>query len=176
MFALLCNTPPADGGDRHIDGNHAFPVNQPFGLTVEVSDAISPPGGDLPQDSFMSIWIDDTGYRLPPVQAGPYGAWMGEMPMDDRIIGLLYDAGTVMVDTGYGPRWTYGTTGLTAALDTALGHCIEGWTLWGETIPTSLSRYWPAVDEGPAAPVPPAQTIILPPPDTPRPPPQKRTP
>jgi hypothetical protein len=153
-LAFACNTPSPAGRPLMDTGDHETNRNGPFAIWVELGHILVEPRGNAPVLGAVTLIVDGTGYRLPPIQWSDfYGAWQVELSMGDPMFAALVDARTLVLDVGQGAAWQYPLDGLQPALDAAMQACVDGWVQQGLTIPVALNRYWPRMEE-PAGPIP----------------------
>lgn len=111
----------------------------PFAMFVSLSAALVPPPGGEALLPAVTLTLDGTGYRLPPMRWDElYYEWMVELAMADPVFGALSAASDMVLDSGTGAAWRYPVDGLAQGLSAAMSACATGWVQAGLTLPPEL--------------------------------------
>ena len=151
-LSFECNTPSPQGRPLIETGDHETLRSQPHGMHVTLSHVLVDPFGVSPVLPAVTITLDGTGYRLPPLGWDDfYGYWSVELPMADPIFAALQGASDLVLDAGTGTAWRYPTDGLANSLSAALAFCGAGWRQAGYPSLPGLGAAAPALPPPAAA-------------------------
>lgn len=150
-LTFTCNAPSPQGRDPVEAGDHEAILTGPFGMIVGLSGSLVPPQEGAGALAAVTLTLDGTGYRLPPVHwDAPNGAWRVDLAMADPVFGALSAATDLVLDSGTGSAWRYPVDGLAEGLGRAMSACATGWVQAGFVLPPALGGAAPAAE--PAAP------------------------
>lgn len=133
-LAFNCNTPSPQRRPLIETGDHETLRSAPFGMFVNLSGGLIEPSGEQPVLAAVTLTVDGTGYRLPPVRWDDfYGDWSVELSLGDALFTALAGADDLVLESGSGAAWRYPTDGLAAGLEAARAVCVAGWTQAGQS-------------------------------------------
>ncbi len=136
-----CTAPSPQGRPAIETGSHESHVTPPYGVVISFADALF----DWP-DSYrldnVVLYLDGTGYRLPPVIMDELSGTAVQLAMTDAMVRGLYGVQRLILDTGTGKAYDYTTAGIDAALDTVLLYCASRWAALGHPLPALLNGMW----------------------------------
>jgi hypothetical protein len=125
--------------------DHETIQSVPYGMFVSLSAALVPPTGGAALLPAVTLTLDGTGYRLPPMRWDElYGEWMVELAMADPVFGALAQSSDLVLDSGTGQAWRYPVDGLAEGLSAAMSACATGWVQAGLALPPALGGAAPA--------------------------------
>ena len=128
-----CNTPSAQGLSLMQTEDHETILNAPHGMFVSLSGRLVDPAAWGYELSAVTVTVDGTGYRLPPLRWDElYGEWLVEVSMRDAVFAGLAGASDLVLDAGTGVAWRYPTDGLAPGLQAVMAACGAGWAQPGQ--------------------------------------------
>lgn len=134
-----CTAPSPAGVPLMETGSHESHRNDPFEMTVQVSDSLFEWTDPYRQDNVV-IGIGNVGYQLPPIHLDELVGSGVYLSMTDQLVLALPDAQGLVFATGQGPVHEWTTDGLGDALRTALGYCANRWIAMGHPAPAGLTQ------------------------------------
>jgi hypothetical protein len=138
-LTFTCTAPSPQRRPLIETEDHKTIQSVPFGMFVSLSAALVPPPGGEAQLPAVTLTLDGTGYRLPPLRWDElYYEWMVELAMADPLFGALSAASDLVLDSGTGAAWRYPVDGLAQGLSAAMSACAAGWVQTGLTLPPEL--------------------------------------
>jgi hypothetical protein len=144
-LVFSCNSPSPQRRPLMETEDHETILNAPFAMHVRLGAALVPPPGGEAVLPAVTLTLDGTGYRLPPMRWDElYGQWMVELVMADPVFGALSGASDLVLDSGTGSAWRYPVDGLAEGLSTAMSACATGWVQAGLALPPQLGGAAPA--------------------------------
>lgn len=139
-LSFTCNTPSPQGRPLMETEDHETIRNGPFGVFVSLGSNLVPPQGGGTVLPAVTLVLNGTGYRLPPVVWDElYGEWMVELSMTDPLWTALSGASDLVLDAGTGAAWRYPTDGLAEGIEVAIGACVAGWMQAGYGVPAGIA-------------------------------------
>lgn len=135
-----CTAPSPQGRPAIETGSHESHHTGPFGVVLAFQDQLfdwAPPY----QINGATMFVGDTGYRLPPFSLDELRGTAVYLSMADPLVEALYTADRLVLDTGQGKAFEYPVAGLSGALETAMRTCVDRWTVMGQPLPAALARY-----------------------------------
>lgn len=139
-LALGCTAPSPQGIPAIETGWHESRTTEPYGLMVEFNDSLFDWSATTVLPNVV-VYLDQTGYRLPPVHLDELLGTGVILQMADPMVQALFGATRLVLDPGQGKAYDYDLSGFAPALDQAMIHCITRWLALGHPIPTALTRY-----------------------------------
>lgn len=128
---------------------HTVNVGQPWHYLFEAMQALVPVEPTVLEVE-MILFVDGTGYRLPPVVRNELeGTWQVILPMGDPMVTALKSARRLVLQVGTAHAWELPVAGLATGLKEIQDACISSWNAIG--LPTP-----PGVGGTPSAPARPA--------------------
>ncbi len=130
---------------------HTVNVAQPWHYLFETTPALVPLPPTVTEVE-MILFVDGTGYRLPPVTFNALeGTWQVTLPMNDPMIRSLGTASALVLQVGAAHAWSLPTEGLKAGLKELQDECISTWNAAGVPTPGGFSAPPAAATPAPAA-------------------------
>lgn len=139
-LTLGCTAPSPQGRPAIETGSHESHTTGPYGLTLGLHDSLFDWSATTELTNVV-VYVDDIGYRLPPVQLDELLGTGVKLQMTDPMIQAFFSATRLVLDTGQGKAYGYSVAGLAPALDQAQLYCINRWFALGHPLPATLTRY-----------------------------------
>ena len=139
-MSITCTAPSPQGRDPLENFENEIHQTGPF----EVYIAMHAPYFDWSAGTAQTgatIFLGQTGYRLPPFELDEFSGTIVRLPMVDPLIAAIDSAPGFVLDTGHGQAFDFGVSGLAAAMDSVLSTCASRWAELGQPVPASLSHY-----------------------------------
>ncbi|MGV6847305.1 MAG: hypothetical protein ACWA5A_02880 [Marinibacterium sp.] len=134
-----CTAPSPQGRDPIETGEHEENSTGPNEMFVGFRNDLFTWPDNLQIDGAV-MYLGNTGYRLPPIHHDELSGTAVLLPMTDQMVLALFDAPSLILDTGQGVAYQYPIEGLGAAVQTALAYCAARWAQLGHAVPPQLAR------------------------------------
>ena len=133
-------------------------VAPPWQYLIVFNDQLVPLEGQA-QEAEMTLFVDQTGYRLPVVYRNELeGGWQTMLGMTDPMFGAIDGASNLVLQVGRVAAWEIPVAGLAQGLKEIRDACAATWNATGSPTPAGIST------QGTAAPAPaPTAAFTLPP-------------
>lgn len=135
-------------------GAHEEQPTAPYNMRIEFWGPTIPETG-VQTRTDMALWVDDTGYQLPPVVRDEfYGYWWVELSMGDPLYRALGSASRLVLAVGQDAVWDVPVGDLGLALTQAQQHCAATLVATGNPAPAWFGPVPAAIPQAaaPAAP------------------------
>jgi len=161
-MAFVCNARSVQNRPLIEVGAHEEQPTAPYNMRVEFWGKTIPETG-VETRADIVLWVDDTGYQLPPVVRDEfYGYWSAELSMGDPVYRAFATASRLVLAVGQDAVWELPVAGLGLAVAEAQQHCAATLVATGYPAPAWFGTAGAAPAAAPApvpAPTPGAFTI-----------------
>lgn len=154
-MSFSCTAPAPENRPLIETGSHESHRTDAFETTVGLFEPLFEWSDPFVVDGII-VTVDETSYQLPPLELNELSGSAIYLPMTDPFILSLFDAQSLVLDTGQGTAYAYPVDGLADSLREAFGHCNARWMELGHPMPPALAAAMGGTPGPGVAPLPPA--------------------
>lgn len=137
-MGFSCTAPAPEGRPLIETGSHESHRTDAFEVVVGFFDPLFEWSMPYVIENIV-ITVDGTSYQMPPLELNELQGSGLYLPMTDPFFLSLFDAESLIFDTGQGTAYEYPVDGLAPALREAMGYCSARWVELGHALPQSIA-------------------------------------
>ncbi|MFK7874255.1 MAG: hypothetical protein AB8B71_00535 [Paracoccaceae bacterium] len=141
-LVMLCVGPSKGGFNPMAVEAHEIGLTSAYSMRLEISTSLLPFLGEAATRSDVIVWVDGTGYQLPPVGWNILDeVWNVEIGLSDPLMVALRDARDVIAGPAAGPHVRFSANGLAAGLTQVTRYCVAEYERLGIPLPAALASF-----------------------------------